>query len=330
MSSYHAPREIVRLQFGSTLYGTRTANSDTDIKAVFVPAGRDILLQRAKGVIATQRPKAFKERNNASDTDVERFSLQRFLGLLAEGQSTQIDMIFAPPEMLIGPAHDIWREIIMNRHRLVSKKAEAFVGYAEKQAAKYGIRGSRVAASRAALGLLCSAIMTYGVHGKLRLIADRINSMIAGVEHMALVDIPGANGDERHWEVCDRKLPFSASLGNARDIMQRLVNEYGHRALAAERNEGVDWKACSHAVRVAGQAIELFQTGEVTFPRPDAAHLIEIKTGQLPYKVVSAEIEQLVDDVKAAAAASPLRAEPDKVWIDDFVASVHAQAVRGL
>ena len=40
-------RRIVELRAGSHLYGTATAASDTDLKAVYLPAARDILLQRA-------------------------------------------------------------------------------------------------------------------------------------------------------------------------------------------------------------------------------------------------------------------------------------------
>jgi hypothetical protein len=55
-------------------------------------------------------------------------------------------------------------------------------------------------------------------------------------------------------------VPLTASIKTAREILQRLVTEYGQRALQAERNEGVDWKALSHAVRVGREALELFET----------------------------------------------------------------------
>jgi hypothetical protein len=42
----------------------------------------------------------------------------------------------------------------------------------------------------------------------------------------------------------------------------------------AETQEGVDWKALSHAVRVGTQALELLKTGHVTFPLPNAAHVV--------------------------------------------------------
>lgn len=40
---------VVRVEFGSHLYGTNTPASDHDYKSVFIPSAEDILLQRVKG-----------------------------------------------------------------------------------------------------------------------------------------------------------------------------------------------------------------------------------------------------------------------------------------
>ena len=39
----------------------------------------------------------------------------------------------------------------------------------------------------------------------------------------------------------------------------------------------------SHAVRIGWQAVEYLETGEITFPSPNASHLLRIKQGELPY-----------------------------------------------
>ena len=46
---------IVKMKFGSHLYGTSTLLSDTDYKAVYIPEARDIILQRIQGTIHTGR-----------------------------------------------------------------------------------------------------------------------------------------------------------------------------------------------------------------------------------------------------------------------------------
>lgn len=321
-------RQVVRLKFGSHLYGTSTPQSDLDFKSVFIPDGRSILLQRAKNSLNDQRPKAEREKNYAGEVEEERFSLQRFLSLLAEGQTVALDILFAPEWAMTDDPSWHWQEILDNRDRLLTRKSAAFIGYARTQANKYGIRGSRVAAARAALSLLEAAGSKH-LAAKLDILSDSIFAMCADTpDHMSIHEDTTPHGQKvLLWEVCNRKMPFTASIKNAYDIMQRVVDEYGKRALMAESNQGVDWKALSHAVRVGTQAIELLSTGFVTFPLPNAAHVLEIKLGHRPYQDVAAEIEDLLERVEAAAAVSALPEEPDWAWIDDFVASAYRDEV---
>lgn len=321
-------RTILRIQFGSHLYGTSTPASDQDFKSIFVPDARSILLQRAKGTMSTHRPKGLGEKNSAGEVDEESFSLQRYLGLIAEGQTVALDVLFSPASAQLEPCGTEWLEILANRHRLVSRKSAAFVGYCRQQAQKYGIKGSRVAAARSALLALEGAVVAGMSSKKLEDLASNIDALVGRTEHMTVLDQPMANGGSvRHWEVCGRKMPFTSSVKNARDIMQRLVDEYGQRALMAESQQGVDWKALSHAVRIANQAIELLGTGHITLPLADAKHILEIKTGQRLYQDVAAEIEDLLEQVEAAAIASSLPDQPDVEWIDDFVADVYKKEI---
>jgi predicted nucleotidyltransferase len=322
-------KTIVRMRFGSHLYGTATPASDLDYKSVFIPSARSILLQSAPRTISHQRPKGTGEKNYAGEMDEEQISVQQFLKLAAEGQTMALDMLFAPAYAIVSPPEWEWSEIIVNRHRLLTRKSAAFIGYARQQANKYGIKGSRVAASRAALAFLEEAIAAHGSTAKLQVVAEGMESLTAANEHMGFLEETTPHGQKiRLWEVCDRKMPFSASIKNARDIMQRVVDEYGRRALMAETQQGVDWKALSHAVRVGDQAIELLETGHITFPLPRAAHIIDIKLGNLLYQDVAAEIDDLLVRVEQAASASSLPDHADQAWVDDFVAEAHWQAVK--
>ncbi len=72
---------------------------------------------------------------------------------------------------------------------------------------------------------------------------------------------------------------------------RRYLDQEGARA--AERNEGVDWKALSHTVRVGYEALELLESGSLTYPSPTREHLRAIKAGEVPYAAVAAEIDAL-------------------------------------
>jgi hypothetical protein len=315
---------IVEMRFGSHLYGTDTAQSDLDLKGVYLPLGRDILLQRITATITSLPAKARGEKNEPGDVDREIYSLQRYLELLAEGQTVALDMLFAPDHVMTIPPAPPWREVQANAHRLLSRRATAFARYCRQQANKYGIKGSRVAAVRKALRLLADAEARVGTSAKLELLAPELEDLTAGTEHVALVELPTPAGHHvRHLEVCGRKVALTVSVKTAHDILQRVMDRYGQRALQAERNVGVDWKALSHAVRVGREALELFQTGRITFPLPYADHIRHIKGGDIPYEAVAAEIEQLLDEVEAAAVLSGLPESPDHLFIDEIVARAY-------
>lgn len=326
--------EIVRMVFGSHLYGTQTEQSDRDFMSVVVPSGREILMGRSRAPDLRRRQKAHGERNTPEDVDDGTYTLGKFVDLLSEGQTGVLDMLFAPPWALLS-ASDGWCEIQENRGRLLTRRAEAFLGYCKGQAAKYGIKGSRVAAARAALGLLDWVYENGGPHCRLWEAADRVEELVAATEHMGIVGIQGPadlSGNRRtvqHWEVCNRKMPYTQTVKEARELMARLVAEYGRRALQAETNQGVDWKALSHSVRVGHESLELLTEGVITFPRPEAAHLVRIKTGGLEYREVAAEIEDLLERVEGAAAASALPESIDRGWADGLVEREHLRAVAG-
>ncbi len=315
--------------FGSRLYGTATPTSDIDKKTVVLPTGRDIVLQRAKQVNSQQRPKAEFEKNVAGEVEEEAFSLQKYLHLLSEGQTVALDMLFTPSEHWLMTPDPIWFEILANKDRLVTSKAAAFVGYCRQQANKYGVKGSRVAAARNALALLTDSISFHGNKTKIETISLLIDTVISqNLEYMKLVDIDQPNsGPIRHWEICGRKLPFNSSLKNGFEIISKLLNEYGNRTLKAEQEGGVDWKAMSHAVRIADEAIELLTTGHITFPLKRVNHILDIKTGKLTFHEVAEEIESLLEVVEKAQETSFLPENPDYEWIDDFVYKVYRERV---
>ena len=207
---------IVEMRYGSHLYGTDTPQSDIDLKSVYLPEAQDILLQRVKATIVITPLKPPGQKNAPGEVDRETYSLQRFLGLLAEGQTMALDMLFAPETAMTMPPAPLWREIQANADRLVSRRAATFLGYCRRQANTYGVKGSRVAATRKALGFLQEAQARLGGTSKLGDIATGLEAL-ASDEHIAIVSLPAAGGKPlQYFEVCGHKAPFTASIKNAR------------------------------------------------------------------------------------------------------------------
>ena len=315
---------VVRIEFGSHLYGTNTPTSDHDYKSVYIPSAHDILLQRVKGSTGHKVKRYEREKNAPEDTDDESYSLQRYMTLLAEGQTVTIDMLFAPKPLI---SSFLWEEIRANKDRLLTKHSAAFVGYCRTQANKYGIKGSRVAAAKQAMELFKAEYARLGPTAKVHEISDLLPALEG--EHTHLLELPLGPTEATGWfiEVCNRKIAYGNTLKQASEVFAKIYENYGHRARLAETNEGVDWKALSHAVRVANEAIELLTTANVTFPLPNAAHVLSIKRGELPYDQVAEEIEGLLIDVEKASETSYLRDDADTEFIDDLVKRVHRESV---
>lgn len=323
-------KTIIRLTFGSHLYGTATPESDLDVKAIYWPGTRDILLQRVRPAVSVSRDKAHGEKNTAEDVDFEAYSPAKFLDLLAEGQTVALDMLFAPDALHLDPPHPVWSEIKALAPHLFSRQTTAFVGYCRQQARKYGVKGERLAAVRLALEALRDIEARYGANEKLEVAATELHTLAAAHPLIQIVQLPEAGGFvATYLDVAGKKAIFSASIKSARSMTENLYNEFGERTRAAEANQGVDWKSMSHAVRIARQAVEFLDTRHITFPRPDAEYLLAIKRGEVPYQAVGEEIERLLEAVEAAAVTCNLPERSANGLVDDFIADLHGRIVRG-
>lgn len=312
---------LVKMRFGSHVYGTSLPTSDTDIKGVYVPNAREILLQQVKGTLHSATKEDANARNTAQDVDTEVFSLQQYLRLLCEGQTVALDMLFTPREFYLNVPASAWHfDILGNRERFLHRGTSAFIGYCLKQAAKYGIKGSRMGAVRGILNLLA----LFPEQDRLEDHEATLQEACAVQEFSAIVDGP----TERFLEVCQRKVGLKCSVKHAKAVFQKVFDKYGERSLQAEMNEGIDWKALMHAVRVLGQAKELLLTGYITFPRPDADFLLKIRKGELSYREVAEMIEAGVQELAVIRDRSILPERPDTDFVDDLVMRVYSEVIN--
>lgn len=316
-------RTIFKTQFGSHVYGTNLPSSDLDYKSIFIPDVNSILLQRAKGTIVKNTKADKNSRNTKDDVDDEQFSLHQYLKLLSEGQTVALDMLFTPQKWWVDSSLE-WETIRSNKEYLVHKGTSSFVGYTRQQAAKYGVKGFRVAALKHTLDWLDGQVSFIKLKDTdVVNFVERINN-----EHISIALCKSPNNtEEPHLQVCNRKVPFHATVKYVREIFGRIYNEYGNRARLAEQNEGIDWKALMHAVRVAREAEELLTTGKITFPRPEKDLLLQIRQGILPYKQVAEIIEQGLNKIEEAQNKSVLPISPDFDKIDQLVLDIYSKEV---
>jgi hypothetical protein len=299
---------IVKMKFGAHLYGTATQASDVDYKGVFAPSREQILLGRIP------QSRLFStgddvSRNQAGDVDEEIYSLNYFIRMACDGRIVAMDMLHAPPSFWIVQS-DTWRRIVGERQRFYSKKLNAFVLYARRQAAKYGIKGSRLHAVANVLALL----RRHPAELKLGLVWDELPR----TPHC--LDMGTDPHGCRLYQVCGKTFQDSVAIGHVTPILEKFYEEYGHRARLAAQNRNIDWKAVSHALRAAYQTREILTLGTIRYPLADASFLKQVKAGRLDYvTVVAPALEQAVDQVEQLLGDSHLPEQPDTAFWEAFI-----------
>lgn len=305
---------IVKMKFGSHLYGTETSKSDIDYKGVFLPSKTEVLLGRI--------PKCHNyssgnstAKNTPKDVDVEIYSLHYFISLASEGQTVALDMLHAP-DSVIEVSSEIWNTIVSERQRFYTKNLKSFINYARRQASKYGIKGSRLNAVSEVLNLLKSEVSTQ----KLRYVWDKLPQM----EHCFVAETD-PNG-MRQYQVCGKLFQESAEIGYIIPILEKFYDDYGARAKEAAENKNIDWKAISHALRAAFQVKEIFIQRTITFPLKAAPFLLQVKEGKLDYLTeVAPVLESLMTEVEELASSSNLPDKVDTAYWERFICNTLEQ-----
>lgn len=299
---------LVMMPFGSHLYGTQTESSDYDFKGVFVPTTREALLGKIRRRISLRPEKPSGEKNPPGAVEWEILSLHEFIALALEGQTVALDMLHAKPEVWI-TSSAAWEELVENRQRFYTKNLKAFVGYARRQAAKYGIKGSRIDTAKKIVEFL-------RFQGDLPVSSVLDPLLASGLEHVHATDNPDAP-----VEILGKRLTALAKCSHYLTTFERYLSSYGERARQAERNEGVDWKAMSHAMRAAMEVRAILDHGgfDLPFSKTDAEFLRDIKCGRIPFVDVQKELEDSIFWIERLALISGLPEVPDRAWAERFI-----------
>jgi hypothetical protein len=305
---------IVRMKFGSHLYGTNTENSDTDYKGIFMPKWKDIILGKAKLTLSFGTKNIQEIKNSKDDVDEEYFSLKKFVEIACIGDTNALDMLHAPTSNLLTNSW-IWTELVKNRKKFYTKNLKAFVEYSRKQAAKYGVKGSRLSVVKKILSILEEQGEKAGWKTKIREIWKDLPKDIEHVSILKDQSLPHI----KLYQVCGRSYQETVSIEYLHNGLTKHYEEYGHRAILAEKNEGIDWKAVSHALRASYQLEELYEYETMTLPLPKADFLKEVKQGKHDYSSISKLLDEKISKVEELANKSKFSQEPDKKWWENWL-----------
>ena len=284
--------------FGSSLYGTETpGKSDLDVRGIFLPSKESLALNKAPKSLHFSTGNS-ERRNLAGDVDIDLWSVQHWLlKLLPSGDTGALDVLFAPSHaactLYRHPALDA---VFANPLRLMDTgQGRAYAEYSLGQAKKYGIKGSRVGALKAVRAWLHAHCPNPQPHYRLGDYLDALAASCADDRFCSVVAVQ----NERALQLCGKLHMGTIRIEELTRRVEADMRRYGARAEEAERNEGLDFKALSHALRALDQMEELLQTGKIVFPLQSRKELMAVKNGEYPWRDVEPRI---LDRLKAVDA----------------------------
>lgn len=323
---------LIKAVAGSHLFGTNTETSDKDYKGVFLPTAEEILLGEYPRAKSSSTGGAHSK-NDKDDIDIELYSLKKFLKMCQNGDTAALELLFTPDDMILEKSV-IWETIIENREKLLCSKVVSMIGYARNQAAKYGLKGTRMGTLKKVLEVLDNPIYKGNLSlATLQRDWSRLQNLLKDTQHVNFIELATTKNMEAHMEpaieVCGKKFHWTCKIEHVYDILTKFYDSYGNRAKLAEKNQGVDWKAVSHAQRVCFQGIELLSTGNITLPLPEAqrVYLTDIKQGKLDYGIVSIGLESSLDILELMSKHSGLQNKIEQCVVDKILLDIHGGIV---
>jgi hypothetical protein len=271
---------------------------------IFIPTAKEIVAPR---IVETKNFSTGDKytKNSVDDVDEEYFAVHKFFHMLYLGDMVATELLFAP---YVNPTPE-WQLILDNRHRLVSRKMSGFVGYAQRQANVYGAKGVRLKEVQETIAFLKEY---FSPNEKLNAAPNpeyEIQEFVKDKIHTKITYIESKGVNVFHFECCDRKVPLTVLGKDAIKIYQKVEDEYGNRARDAQTGEGIEWKSMAHAVRISYGAIELLETGKLTYPLKNAEFFKSVRRGEIDQKIIEIMLEENLTKVEKLATTSMILPE---------------------
>lgn len=292
-------------KFGSHLYGTNTPSSDVDYKGIYLPSFEQCCLQQAPKSL-TYSTGDDGSRNNSSDVDIQLWSLQYFFTLVERGDINALDLLYSGTykDMHVY-VDDIMWDIFYNHAKFYNlKKVHSYIGYAKSQVNKYGMKFTRSGVLKAVYNF------TKTVNQNDRL-SDHFDYIMSNFYDDSLCFIKKI-GNTDSLVLCGKVHQGSIKISEFSDRIK----------LSENKNQNIDWKAVSHAVRSISQMEMLIDDGIITFPLKNSAQLILIKEGKADFSIVETIILDGLQNIKNKIMEIS-DAPVDKKFISNIILSMY-------
>ena len=334
-------------QYGSHLYGLNTENSDLDFRGVYIPNLDDVILHKDKDEINEEleinipvfESYNYDDENFEIDSnevqkikvDVKVFSLQKFIQLCSKADTNALDLLFS----IDTPADHTWqykglvknvpeemkyplRYIHENRDKLINTdRLESPISYAFKQATKYSIKGNYIKLLDCLIEL-SDRLIVYNVEEFTKYIRELLE---IEKDNLFIVtrDMKEKGGIQKFLSVLGVEHQFNLSTEKFKQRLKQKRASYSDRSIQSGKDDGNDWKALSHAIRVLLEIKELLDTGNIQFPLKDKDFLLNIKLGKVSREEIDKYFEKELSSVLEEVQSNKLNWKYDEEFWNEFI-----------
>lgn len=308
----HPGYKIIYISYyGSKLFGTNTPNSDTDYFGIFLPSKKDLFLKKDIDFISFNTNNEGK--NTKDDNDIKFVSIFEFFRLLKKGDHEKFDLLFSmfSPSVLLETRES---QIIKDNYKkFLTKKPEAFVGFALKQANKYSVKGDRLKLIESLINSLKNEFKINNSES-IENIFEKIKEKYGNSPYIDFINKEEGN----YISVLNRLYVAGLKYKDFLTSLTKIKETYGDRAEKAKNAEGIDFKAFSHAFRAMIEAEELLRTEYISLPlkKLDLEFVKNVKEGKYKdIEFLSNFLEEGMENLIKEKEKSNL---PDKIKEEDI------------
>jgi len=290
---------------GSTLFGTNTPSSDIDYRGIFAPDA-DSLLLKTDIDSWTYSTNSTNIKNNENDLDFSLWSVHKLFNLLHKMETNAVDLFFSLTQANWPNTHnpnvlfvdDTFKQLLIsNKSSLITSDMRSFSGYALGQVKRYQIKGQRYED----LDDFIKKLYVWSdkrLERKLEREWDELKAWVAleDYTYVKFVTAPGAGKVTHEYiSVLGRLFHKTVTLGYLYEHCSKLYETFGNRTTStALGKDKVDFKALSHAYRIASEVKEVLTTSKIQFPLYNANYIKQIKSGEIDYLIVVEQVESLI------------------------------------
>jgi DNA polymerase III epsilon subunit len=329
---------IVKTRTGSHAYGMATPTSDLDIRGVFVGDRLNVVTP------------FFNVEQVDGEGDTVFFELSKYARLIADQNPTILELLWVDPSDVLFET-PVWQFLRENRGALLSRKVKnTYGGYAMQQLAGMkrhsrwlnNPQPEKPPAPMEFVSMMHNFSLSKEFNQKVP-VDGTWTAVQCGRDLFLLM--PSKSGTwfdgsgalrtftrEEASDLLGNEQPFAIFKFNREEYDAKKKDHDNYWTWVKNRNPergkleanlGYDAKNGAHLIRLMRTGLEALTEGVIRVRRPDAAELLSIRRGDVPYDTVLKMAEDLDVQLKEAEARSPLPQEIDRALLGDLIMEMY-------